>query len=321
MALSSVDWMIEEVNARIGTRSELIGAAAGSTYPAAGTAAPQGRIEKAINDAFQEVVLTYQLPQFEADPPWYFTSLLYATGTASASADEVTVTGSLTTWNTANGIEVGGLFKFDDEDTYHEIVAVGSTTSLTVSPRFAAAHAAGSTYTTIRNYFAAPTSSGGQTAASPNDVYYIIDVRDLEQNRRIEPADIRLPDQVWLATGAPTNYMRWKNGIYLWPAPDVANVYFRVRYIQRPEYRSTGQTPAKTLSPLPEEWQEIVLLLACAKVLSAQMEIERAQALKELAQAQAERLMNVYSQEAGDYRVQLRPSELWARTTDQGRSR
>jgi len=321
MALSSVDWLIEEVNARIGTRSELAGAAAGSTYPAAGTAAPQGRIEKAINDAFQEVVLTYQIPQFEADPPWYFKSMLYQTGTASASLDGVAVTGDSTVWATAANATIGWLFKFDDEETWHEIISIGSNTAMVVSPRFDSAHAAGSAYTIVQNHFAMPTAAGGQTAASPNDVYFILDVRDLEQNRRIEPADLKLPDAVWLATGAPTNYARFKNGIILWPAPDEANIYYRVRYIQRPQYRATGATPANTLSPLPEEWQEIVILLSCAKVLSAQMEIERAQALKELAHEQASKLMNVYAMESRDYRVQLRPSELWARTTDQGRAR
>ncbi len=315
MALSSVDWMVSEVSARVGTRTELEGAAAGSTYPAAGIAPPQGRIEKAINDAFQEVVLTYQIPQFEADPPWYFASSLYQTGTASASNLGVTVTGVGTSWSTAAAI--GRYFKFDTEETWHEIISIASNTSMTVSPRFATDYS-GLAYTIVRNHFEAPTSSGGQTAASPNDVFYIIDVRDLESQVRIEPGDLRYVDKIYLTTGNPVHYSRFKNGINLWPAPDLANLYFRVRYIQRPEYRAIGATPAKTLSPLPEEWQEIVMSLACAKVLAADSEFERAAWFKENAIAQADRLRGVATEESGDYRVQLTPDARWANTTDAG---
>jgi len=290
--------LINDIVDRVGGRTELAGA---EGVP------PAGRCERALNDALQEVALTYKIPQFEADPSWTFASNIYQTGTASNSALGVTITGTATAWLTAVNATVGWLFKYNSDSTWSEIISIASDTSMVVSPRITGAHT-NAAYAIVQNYFIAPQMSGGQTGAVPEDVYSIVDVRELEGQRRLEPVDIRRIDRTYWTTGNPVNYSPWKNGIFLWPPPDVANIYYRVRYIQRPQYKASGN---KTLEPLPEEWQEVVASLALSKVLASLMEFERASAARTFAEVKAEKLMNVQAEQSEDNRVRLKPDPIY----------
>lgn len=309
MALQTIDNLILEIVDRLGGRTEL------GTGEATGNP-PAGRVERALNDALLEVALAYKLPQFEADPPWYFSSTLYSTGTASCSALGVSITGVGTVWNNTSNIGMGWLFKFDSDATWSEILSVPTPTTgdplgpITVTPRIQSAKS-GETYQIVKNQWQMPTASGGQTAASPSDIFAVIDVRDTETQRQIFKADTRMLDKSRLATGNPQYYTRYKDKLFLWPAPDVANVYYRVRYMQRPDYRLYNQTPKDDLSPLPEEWQEIVVLYATAKCLAAQMEFERAEACRALADAKAKTLMSPYAEESEDNNFGLKPSGMF----------
>jgi len=426
VALQTIDNLILEIVDRLGGRGEV------GTGEASG-APPAGRVERALNDALQHVALAYKLPQFEADPPWYFKSTVYQTGTAACSLLGTTITGVATTWvagvmppqngptgtvaaggavtagthsyrvtfvtaagetlagpvsntvttsggnltvnltglpisqssqvtsrriyrtaagnpvigpwllvttianntattyadttadgalttaipaeDTANSIGVGWLFKFNNLDGVREIVSVASTTSLVVTPRVQTAQS-GAAYTIIQNQWQMPTASGGQTGASPSDVFAVIDVRDAETQVQINKADTRVLDKSQLATGNPEAYTRYKDKLFLWPAPDAADIYYRVRYMQRPEYRAYGSVPAKTLYPLPEEWQEVVVLIATGKALAAQMSFERAAACIEMADAKAKLMLSPYAEESEDNNFGLKPSGMWLRGRD-----
>jgi hypothetical protein len=448
--LSTIDYLVKEISDRLGTRTELEGTEQG-------TAAPAGRIERALNDALEEVLATYKQETWISEYNWYIKSNIYKTGAATNAAEGVTISGvhggvpagdpnwtmnttapgpcvatagvagaiaagsysymvtysnvatdpasghsadetepsllsnvitlavpskimltnigkfsagiykaariyrsetdhpldgpwyyvgKVTTTDSSintlftdnalaltirtdniqplyyNGLDTigqGWIFKYDDEDIWHEIIsapydAIAGTWSLVVSPRVANAHTA-ATYQIIQNKFRMPVGFGG----SPTDIHHIIDVRDVEQQRRLDPCDIRYLDKMFLATGNPTHYARLKNYLITWPACDLENVYFRIRYYARPGYKRVGQNPSLTFSPLNEEWQSVIVDLATARCLMHQMETERAAAYRQMAKEKAEALMKPVNEEDWDHRTSLKPDSTYKSERRDGR--
>ena len=76
----------------------------------------------------------------------------YTTGTVTVKTNSATVWGASTTWNTANNVEVGDLFKQRGQNAWYQVTAVNNATNMNISPVFAAASVAGVNYIVSRDF-------------------------------------------------------------------------------------------------------------------------------------------------------------------------
>lgn len=81
---------------------------------------------------------------------YFQTALIYSTGTLTATNNSRTITGSGTTWDSTM---VGRFIRLDGDIDWYEIIAVGSTTSLTLRYPYMRATASGKAYKIWKKYY------------------------------------------------------------------------------------------------------------------------------------------------------------------------
>lgn len=99
---------------------------------------------------------------------------------------------------------------------------------------------------------------------SPTDFWFILDIRDMPNARRLLRTHWSYLDKVVDTTGQPTRYYRFGNSLFLDPIPD--NAYdIRVRYRRRPADLASGTL----FEGLGTEWEEKIITLAAVKAFEA----------------------------------------------------
>ncbi len=295
MALRSVTQLIADASRPLGQRSEL---------EVAG-----GVIEKAINSALFRIVEEYRILAYEEHPPFNFSTSASA-GTATATAGNNVVT--INSGGLASAIFIGQFLKFSGESQLYHITELSAVGQLRVAPAPATAKTAADCVV-IKRFYKLPDGSDGsafgmdfirQTGANWNPLFFIISVMDLTNQTLLEAVDIRaIDEQVPSAGAGPLRYARVNDYLYIDPTPDVSTVRLQVRYGRAPAYVSG----ATTLTPLPEEWEDVVLQSAIGKVLMDENQIARADAHFAFAQTSADRIMKPRDEEMEDHQVVLRP--------------
>lgn len=117
-----------------------------------GVTATENQAKRYINTALQDMHLgtDYRFPWAERNAI-LVTQPEYTTGTLSVSQGGTTLTGSGTSWNTANAfsrnnMRVGGKIQINGGSEVYEISAVGGDTSATISSMFTQDDVSGGTY-------------------------------------------------------------------------------------------------------------------------------------------------------------------------------
>lgn len=293
--LISVADMISEISRQLGEQTdlEIVG----------------GPIERAINDAYNLTVLEYKHAEFESVIPHFFRGeVIFGADATNTAIGDVTFT------TTDTGVPsvadptgqrwVDGAFKPSSgaEGLCFTITKVevntpiGGTHTITVAPEVGILMT-GVAFTLVRRRFPLPVDAAGKTA------FFIYDLSDVTNNVPIKYADIRLYDRGVPLIGQPIYYFRVKNDIYFYPAPFRLSGFtvqrqpeLRLRYALRPGYKDTTDT----LTPLPEEWQQVVMLRAYARMLDLENAHERAAAIKAEANSVAEALLKPWIEEVED---------------------
>ena len=309
--------MITELNRRMGVQSELLGP------PEPNTA--YNAIERALNDALLQTVLRYRHTEFESDDPYYFSNLAVSGSDASNSAgsdsfdtfnaniglepDGVTQISSLTRW-IDGAVELAGL-------GCHTIVSVtdfagnvvGPFTPpyrVTIAPSVQAANTAAGYAMAARRY-PLPFSDGDGEITNPvgvtKRIFFIYNLTDISNNVPLHASDVRLADRSVPEISQPIYYDRVKNDLFIHPAPFFTNydgssgkLRLRLRYAYRPSFKTTTDT----FYPLPEEWQEVVMLEAYAKLLDMENEHDRATATRAASAELAAQIMVPFYEEMDD---------------------
>lgn len=328
MALLTMDAMVNELNRRMGIQDELLLNQVGS--------APLGSeynvIERALNDAYVQSILRYKHTEFEADKPFVFDNL------ATTDTDGVNAAGAglITSSNAAIGLEPDGSGDLSTLDRWcdgafalggtgnssgcHTIIKVTDVGGNTTPPYTApfqiflapvipvASPAGGSEFVMAARRYPLPFTDGdGAVSTPPNAtdkrIFFVYDVTDISNNVPLVHFDVRMSDRSVPVISQPNYWDRLKNDLFIHPAPFFTlpegapgPMKLRVRFAYRPGFK----TGTDTFSPLPEEWQEVVMLEAYAKLLDEENEHERGQATRASADELAQRILVPFYEEMDD---------------------
>lgn len=130
---------------------------------------------------------------------------------------------------------------------------------------------------------------------NPTQVWFILDIRDMTNQRKLRRSHWNLIDRIQQTTGQPFRYYRFENNLILDPVAD-DGITLQVRYRTRP----SDFAPGSTLLNLGTEWEEPVLELATIKGFTALSQPEKAGPHKEILEALFATRMDVPTLEAGD---------------------
>ncbi|HUT61977.1 MAG TPA: hypothetical protein VNA25_29415 [Phycisphaerae bacterium] len=334
MSLLNIDEMTNELNRRMGVQGELLVNQVGSIL----TGDEYNVIVRALNDAFLQTVLRYRHTEFEADKPYFFdnlstapvdgvviadTNYIISSGAGiGLEPDGVTRLSSLERW--VDGVlEVGGMRYtitdvIDNNGDRSPVGAFVPPYKISVAPQFGVALTA-STFTMGARRYPLPVVDGNGTVVGPNAsppasekklIFFIYNLTDITNNVPLSASDVRLYDRSVPILGQPNYYDRLKNDLFIHPAPYIcsttggaAKVTFRMRYA----YRPTEKTGTDTLAPLPEEWQEVVMLEAYGKLLDMENEHERATATRAASAELAAQIMVPFYEEMDDAEPAFKP--------------
>ncbi|HUU84693.1 MAG TPA: hypothetical protein VM243_14430 [Phycisphaerae bacterium] len=320
MALLTIDEMTNELNRRMGVQAELLDNQVGS----APTGFEYDVIERALNDALVQTVLRYRHTEFEADKPHFFDNLAVAATDGVTIADSSLVTSSsaaiglepdgVTTISTLERwidgvIQIGGLSYTVTRvtDSFSNVVSPFTPPyRITVAPRVGVAQTSASLFMAARRY-PLPFSDGDGGITNPvgatNRIFFIYNLSDITNNSPLYSADVRLNDRSVPQLSQPNYYDRLKNDLFIDPAPFSCSasggslaITFKLRYAYRPSYKAGTDT----FSPLPEEWQEVVMLEAYGKLLDMENEHDRATSTRAAAAELAAQIMVPFYEEMDD---------------------
>lgn len=90
--------------------------------------------------------------------------------------------------------------------------------------------------------------------------WFILDVVDLTNSRRLEPSSIKVFDDLIATTGQVTRYARFGMVIRLDPTPE-STFSIRVRFRKRPQRLASGTT----FNGIGDEWEEPLTVLSVVK--------------------------------------------------------
>ncbi len=292
--LMSIADMVTEINRRVGN---YFGALTGTTAP----------IERAINDAYLQAVLKYRHAEFEAAQPFFFESeaLELISGTNTAGSRQITTTNAGVATYDQRLLDC--VMQFPGAGISFRVYRVQLNTpgpgthTISVAPEIPTANTNAPFSIFINRYPLPVDPVSGKTA------FIIYDLADNTNNIPVRSVDFRLFDRSVPIVGQAIYYDRINNNIMFHPAPYQGvgkKIVFKLRYALRPEYKSG----TATLAPLPEEWQEVIMLEAQAKIYDATgAEHERASSLKQEATRLATELMKPEIEEIDDVEAALIP--------------
>lgn len=109
-------------------------------------------------------------------------------------------------------------------------------------------------------------------------LWFILMVRDLTNEREIRKTSVKYLDRISLTTGQPIRYARFADTLILDPTPD--DVYsIRIRFRYRPNELVSGEMPL-----INREWDEVIVGLSTIKGYEALEQPEKAAAARNLLQ-------------------------------------
>jgi|SRR5438132_5418741 len=135
----------------------------------------------------------------------------------------------------------------------------------------------------------------------PTDMWFILDLTDTTNSRKLERSHWQVLDRVVPTSGQVTRYARFGANIQLDPIPDKAYT-LTLRYRKRPGELALGSSTA-----LGREWDEVITLLAVMKGWEALSDHERATIARQLAREAIARRMDVPQLEDMDSTTTLAP--------------
>ena len=106
------------------------------------------------------------------------------------------------------------------------------------------------------------------TEAGITNIKHILSLRDVTNKRKVNPAPFRYIDNIATRIGAPSRYCRFGSTI-MFDSSITTEISFRLRYrksVTEPVYSGT------TYPDTPDEWDEVILLLAVARGFEALFE-------------------------------------------------
>jgi hypothetical protein len=125
-----------------------------------------------------------------------------------------------------------------------------------------------------------------------SDLKHIRAIRDNNSDRKVNRADFRYIDRRSIGTGFPRYYVRYGDKILFDTFP-TERIVLKIRYrkqITEPVFTSSNTLAPVTAPETPEEWDEVIQLLAVARGADALFEIDRANALRRRAKDLADSL-------------------------------
>lgn len=114
----------------------------------------------------------------------------------------------------------------------------------------------------LDRYWFTPTVAGQSTINLPPDLWFVQDIRDNTNQRRIRQIHWQVIDDIQQVQGQPTRYARFQpEAVIFDPIPD--NIYqIQVRYRTRVSELSSVNSPGVTLG---DEWEEPLTTLSYIK--------------------------------------------------------
>ena len=132
------------------------------------------------------------------------------------------------------------------------------------------------------NFFELDKAATASTAANvrsydlPTDLWYILDIRDFTNERKLIRSHWEQFDRLRQTTGQPDRYARFGQTIEFDPTPD-ATYTLVIRYKFRPAELVTGQSPI-----IGREWDEVITVLSVVKGFEALEQHEKAAMQRQL---------------------------------------
>jgi len=132
------------------------------------------------------------------------------------------------------------------------------------------------------NFFELDKAATASTAANvrsydlPTDIWYILDIRDNTNNRKLIRSHWDRFDRLSRPTGQPQRYARFGTTVEFDPTPDAVYTLI-VRYKFRPVTLVTGASPI-----VPREWDEIITVMATIKGFEALEQPDKAALQRQL---------------------------------------
>ncbi len=143
------------------------------------------------------------------------------------------------------------------------------------------------------------------TAGSTDSLWYILDISDFTNNRKLARTHWHVLDRIGYnpqISGQPTRYARFGNAVQLDPVPDGVFA-MTVRYRNRPMDLQSGST----FVGLGSEWEEVIETMATIKGFEALDQRAKAGELRSLLEPMMSIRQDVPTQEDMDAEITIAP--------------
>jgi len=108
------------------------------------------------------------------------------------------------------------------------------------------------------------TTPGVSSYLAPTDLFTLETLRDESNKLELIPKDIAWYSRQDVSSdvrGVPEYYVRRKDSLLVWPPPDGTYAYL-MRYVER----TASMTAGSDEPPFPEEWHEVIELMAASRL-------------------------------------------------------